>query len=69
MPGRERWRSFLFLGVRRRACGEAGRALDCVDGEEVRGTHIGGLEGSLEDCDRVVLGCDIAEVLGATFGK
>ena len=30
--------------------------------------YIGGLEGSLEDCDGVVLGCDIVEVLWSTGG-
>jgi hypothetical protein len=29
--------------------------------------YVGGLEGSLEDCDCVVLSCDIAEVLGTTM--
>ncbi len=28
--------------------------------------HIGGLEGSLEDCDGVVLSCDIIEILWST---
>jgi hypothetical protein len=31
------------------------------------GIYVGGLEGSLEDCDCVILGCDIAEVLGTTM--
>jgi len=29
---------------------------------------VGGLEGALEDGDCVVLGCDIAEVLGPAVG-
>lgn len=30
------------------------------------GTYIGGLESALEDCDGVILSCDIAEILGPT---
>jgi hypothetical protein len=34
--------------------------------EERGGAHIGGLKVSLEDCDGMILSCDIAEGLGST---
>jgi hypothetical protein len=36
------------------------------DGEGGRGSYVGGLEGSLEDGDCVVLSCDIVETLWPT---
>ena len=43
-----------------------GRSQFCAVGGAWEGACVGGLEGALEDGDCVVLGCDIAEVLGAT---
>lgn len=40
--------------------------ISCGFARRGKETDIGGLEVSLEDCDGVVLGCDITEVFGAT---
>lgn len=61
--------SFLFRGDRRRACVGAGLWVSyvCWTGGwgEGKGMYVGGLEGSLQDGDGVVLGCYVVEVLWA----